>query len=243
MKIKTFTKEPPSAGPSEHGEDFLVLAAQSGDGVAFTQLTERHAQLVFRTIYRIVNSWEDAEDVFQETMMKAFVRIRSFEGRSRVSTWLTKIAINTALMALRKRRRRYTEIAIDNPDDDLQNGTPIQLRDVRDNPEQLYWKSERDASLDSAIAKLQPTLRIVIELQREHGYSGEELARSLGISLAAVKSRLLRARTELRELLFTSSRKVLPSLDQVAHHCQEQGPASRKDHHTKHSYINGSILA
>jgi RNA polymerase sigma-70 factor (ECF subfamily) len=201
MKIKTFAEEPRLVGPSELHEDRLVLAAQSGDGLAFAELTQRHSQLLLRTIYRIVNSWEDAEDILQETLLKAFVRIKTFEGRSRVSTWLTRIAINSALMALRKRRAPCSEIAIDSSCNDDHNGIQFQLQDARDNPEQLYWKNEKTASLDAAIARLHPNLRIVIELQREHEYSGEELAQSLGISLAAVKSRLLRARTALRESL------------------------------------------
>jgi RNA polymerase sigma factor (sigma-70 family) len=183
----------------EADDELLVMAAKSGDSMAFATLSRRYSKMLLRTIYQIVDSWEDAEDVLQETLMKAFLHINRFEGRSRVTTWFTRIAINSALMTLRKRRGFF--IAIDATVDDQCSHCGFELYDTRENPEQLYVRNESEVSLRRGIKRLSPHLRDAIELQCDTDCSNKDLAEALGVSIPTVKSRLLRARRVLRRSL------------------------------------------
>ena len=178
----------------------LVAVALSGDSSAFVELSRRHSRRVLHRIYRITNNWQDAEDVLQESLMRAFVHLHAFESRASFSTWLTRIAINTALMLLRK-RKGAVRLAIDCSLDDITQTEKWDPRDHRDNPEQHYARQQRASILSGAMLRLRPASRRVLELQQSGELSTKEIAQSLGISEPAVKSRLLRARGELRQVV------------------------------------------
>ena len=176
----------------------LVLAAKSGDSAAFAELRRRHSSKLLRTTYRITRNWEDAEDAVQDSFLKVFLHLNKFESRSSFSSWLTRIAINSALLILRK--KRFNEISIDAANHDSESFERLELPDHRENPERSYLRNERDERLNRAILRLRPDFRDVIELRTQE-YSTKELAHVLGISLPAAKSRLLRARGALRASL------------------------------------------
>jgi len=174
----------------------LVAAARSGDSSAFVELSQRHSRRALLRIYRITNNWQDAEDVLQESLMKAFIHLNTFEYKASFSTWFTRIAINTALMLLRKEKGGLRS-AIDCALDDSVQSEKWEFRDHRENPEQHYARQQRVDTLRGAMLQLRPESRRVVELQQTGELSTKEIAQSLGISEAAVKSRLLRARTVL----------------------------------------------
>src|ERR1700691_3677435 len=132
---------------ADSGDDaMLVAVARSGDSSAFVELSKRHSRRVLHKIYRITNNWQDAEDVLQESLMRAFVNLHTFEFRASFSTWLTRIAINTALMQLRK-RKVTVRFAFDNCLDEIGKSETWELRDHRDNPEQHYARRQREGML------------------------------------------------------------------------------------------------
>jgi RNA polymerase sigma-70 factor (ECF subfamily) len=181
---------------NEMREALLVSAAKSGDTVAFVELSKRHSNKILRRAYRIVKNWQDAEDVLQESLMRAFLHLKDFEERSSFSSWLTRIAINFSLMNLRK-KRGYVETSMDviNDDHELLHWEP---KDPGENPECHFSRREREELLDGAIRQLPPTLRQVVQLKLIDGRSGEEVSQTLGITVSAAKSRLARAKTALR---------------------------------------------
>jgi RNA polymerase sigma factor (sigma-70 family) len=182
-------------GQGKQADALLVLAACSGDSHAFIELSRPHCKRALLTLYRITKNWQDAEDALQEALMKAFLHLDSFQGKASFSTWFTSIAVNSALMILRK-RRNVVEIALDKGDE---WGTyPEFFKDYRDNPEQCFERQQLSDLIRSGILQLPPDLRKVVELQHSKDLSNKEIARCLGISLAATKSRLLRARKALR---------------------------------------------
>ena len=183
-------------GQDKQGDALLVLAACSGDSHAFVELSKPHSKRILLTIYRITKNWQDAEDALQEALMKAFLHLDSFQGRASFSTWFTSIAVNNALMLLRK-RRGVLEVAIDDAGE-VGTYSKWELKDSRENPEQCFERQQRTDLIQSGILQLPPILRKVVELQHSRGLSNKEIARCLGISLAATKSRLLRARRALR---------------------------------------------
>ena len=178
--------------PREMNDKLLVLAAKAGNRSAFVELCERHSKKLLSRVYRITKNWEDAEDVLQDSLLKAFVHLKSFECRSSFSSWLTRIAINSALMHLRK--KRGIEISIDYFGDDSQTWRTWELWDHSPTPESHYARREREELLKSVILRLPPKFRQAVELRHTLGYSTKEIAQTLGISVAAAKSRLLRAR-------------------------------------------------
>lgn len=183
-------------------EAVLVEAAKSGNHSAFEELWVRHSNTAFKLVYRIIGNRDDAEDTLQDAWMKAFVHLKTFDGRSKFSTWLARIAINSALMVLRRKRSR-PETSMDWSGD----GETWQQWDVPDsnlNIEDLYLKKEAELKLKEAIECLRPPLRSVMEIQRLHYRSNKEVADAAGISVPAVKSRLLRARALLRSSLRSS---------------------------------------
>jgi len=191
----------PEGKEADSAADAILIArALSGDSSAFVELSMRHSRRVLHKIYRITNNWQDAEDVLQESLMRAFVHLHTFECRASFSTWLTRIAINTALMQLRKEKRTLKS-TIDNTFDDIVQSETWEFRDHRDNPEQHYVRQQRASLLRGAMLRLKPASRRVLELQQTGELSTREIAQSLGISEPAVKSRLLRARRELRDFV------------------------------------------
>jgi RNA polymerase sigma factor (sigma-70 family) len=175
----------------------LVAFAKKGDKAAFDELYKRHAEKMFRATRRITRNREDAEDAVQECFLNAFVHLKSFDGRSRFSTWLTRIALNAALMKLRKNRCRRevpTEESVEESDLLPENLLP----DPSLNPEERYAKCEREAILRDAVAKLRPGIRKAVEIQLQD-CSLDETAEILGISFLAAKARLFQARAALRK--------------------------------------------
>jgi RNA polymerase sigma-70 factor (ECF subfamily) len=181
-------------------DEWLVLAAKDGDTNAFNELRARHYTKILRTTYRITRNWEDAEDALQDSFLKAFTHLNKFEGRSSFSSWVTRIAINMSLMIMRKKRRNK-ELSIDPADNECEPYDSWEPRDFREDPELRYARHERAELLREAIRRLSPALRTAVQLQQAQEYSMQELADSLGISLAAAKSRLLRAKLSMRALL------------------------------------------
>ena len=180
-------------------DDVLVAAAKLGDRPAFTVLWERHARCAFRAAYRITKNKADAEDSVQDAWMKAYLHLEAFDGRATFSTWLTRIAINSALMILR-RKRAHPEISMDGGVEG-ETWQHWEVADRRVNTEEHYARSEREHHLKRAIHRLRPALRTIVEIQQVHDSSIKEIAEIAGISVAATKSRLLRARTVLRRSL------------------------------------------
>ncbi|MGD0442806.1 MAG: sigma-70 family RNA polymerase sigma factor [Edaphobacter sp.] len=186
-------------------DEWLVLAAKNGNANAFAELRARHSRKILRTIYRITRNWEDAEDALQDSFLKAFTHLNKFEGRSSFSSWVTRIAINMSLMIMRK-KRAIRELSID-AGDGCESDDRWEPRDLGEDPEHRYARHERAELLRGAIRQLPPALRAAVELQQAQEYSVQELADSLGISLAATKSRLLRARLSMRTLLHDNNLK------------------------------------
>jgi RNA polymerase sigma-70 factor, ECF subfamily len=180
-------------------EPRLVAAAKSGDAAAFEELVNRYEKKIFRLTMNITRNHEDAEDAMQDAFMKAYSHLSNFQEDSRFYTWLVRIAANEALMRLRK--RRPNQFSLDEPiegDDDL---IPREIEDWGPSPEQRYAQAEMQEILNHVIDQLAPDFRVVFLLRDVEGLSTEETAEAVGISVPAVKSRLLRARLKLRQKL------------------------------------------
>jgi RNA polymerase sigma-70 factor (ECF subfamily) len=147
----------------------------------------------------ITQNREDAEDATQDAFMKSFKNLDNFEGGSRFYTWLVRIAVNEALMRLR--RRRPNVVSLDEPIEAEEELIPKEIKDWGPTPEQRFANTELNSILSSAISELEPSYRTVFLLRDTEQLSTEETAKMLGISEAAVKSRLLRARLKLRTKL------------------------------------------
>jgi RNA polymerase sigma-70 factor (ECF subfamily) len=179
-------------------DEALVAAAKSGDQPAFLELWRRHSNRIFKTAYRITGKREDAEDVIQDTWMKAYLHLSTFDGRAKFATWLTRIAINSSLMILR-RKRLHSETSME-----IMDGDTWQQRDIADqakNVDELYARHEGVERLRREICCLRPTLRVVVEIRQSSDNSLREVAEIAGLSVAATKSRLVRARKILRKAL------------------------------------------
>jgi RNA polymerase sigma factor (sigma-70 family) len=182
---------------SVHGlsEQGLVEAAKNGHSMAFAALSERYGPQLFRAAHRITRNCEDAEDAVQDALLRAFVHMADFDGRSSFGTWLTRIAINSALMILRKRRASL-EINTDHNDELNANGVRYEMTDQGPSPEARYSQSETESMLMKAIQNLR--LRVVVQIQRLQERSMRETADAIGISLTAAKGRLFHAKNALR---------------------------------------------
>jgi RNA polymerase sigma-70 factor (ECF subfamily) len=184
-------------GLKKMSDELLVSAAKSGDAVAFFELSRRHSNKILWRAYRIVKNRQDAEDVLQESFMRAFLHLKDFEGRASFSSWLTRIAINTALMSVRK-KRGHIETPIDGTTDDHGSGYRWEPKDSADSPESCCLRREREELLEEAVRHLPSTLREIAQMKLIDGYSGEEVSQTLGISVPAAKARLARAKVALR---------------------------------------------
>jgi RNA polymerase sigma-70 factor (ECF subfamily) len=178
-------------------EEFLLTKAKCGNELAMVELWTRHGKTARSAIWRIMNNWEDTEDLLQETYMKSYLHLDQFDGRSKFSTWLVRIGINSALMLIRKRRSR-SEILL--ASDEVGNRV-ADFPDDSEDVELSYLRSERAKHLRGAVRNLKPSLRQVIELKHELDLSVEDIAAKTGLSVSAVKSRLLRARLVLGRTL------------------------------------------
>lgn len=184
-----------SAGKCEDPDDLLVRRAQAGDSRALELLVLQHKESVFRVIFKITKNREDTEDEVQETFLCVFRGLRGFRGNSKFTSWLYRIAVNRALMCLRKRRPR--DISIEPTVREETSDLKVDIPEWRPNPEQNYEHSE---ALEMVTA-LPDRLRSALILQQFHGYTVEDIATKLGISTSAAKSRVLRARLHLRRQL------------------------------------------
>jgi RNA polymerase sigma factor (sigma-70 family) len=179
-------------------DERLLAIAKKGHRPAFDELYKRHAEKMHHTTLRITRNREDAEDAVQECFLNAFVHLKSFDGRSRFSTWLTRIAVNAALMKLRQNRCRR-EVPTEGADETSKLLPENLVPDPSLNPEERYAKSEREAIVSDAVAQLRPGIRKAIEVQLQD-YSLKETAETLGVTVAAAKARLFHARSALREM-------------------------------------------
>ncbi len=190
----------PAVPDAPSGESLLVEKARQGDVEAFNSLITKYERRVYRMARQITQNNEDAEDVLQDTFLKAYEHLKSFQGQSKFYTWLTRIAVNESLMKLRKRKSDRTV----SMDDNIETEDESIVREIAvwdGTPEEKYGQEELRAILEDAIQGLKPIFRTVFVLRDVEEMSTEETAEMLGLSIAAVKSRLLRARLQLREKL------------------------------------------
>ena len=180
-------------------EKQLISAAKGGERAPFGELCERHMKQVFCVTRRITPNREDAEDAVQDCFLNAFVHLKDFDGRSRFATWLTRIAINAALMKLRK-KRGAREVPMDEPNPSFEPVAQREFRDDAPDPEESCSLRERREILNTAISGLRPRARNVVELIHLQEHSIGETAQILGISIGAVKSRMFHAKIALHRM-------------------------------------------
>jgi RNA polymerase sigma-70 factor (ECF subfamily) len=187
---------------SQTGVDDAVLVAQTreGDARAFSELVKRYEGKVFRLAQHVTQNREDAEDVLQETFLKAYEHLDQFRGDSKFYTWIVRIAVNQALMKLR-RRKSDKAVSLDETIDTGEDNIVREIAAWDEDPEQQFSREEIGSILDKAVESLEPIYRSVFVLRDIEDLSTEETAEALDLSVPAVKSRLLRARLQLREKL------------------------------------------
>jgi RNA polymerase sigma-70 factor (ECF subfamily) len=194
-----------TAARPDDGESALVAAAKGGSVEAFEDLVRRYERKIFRLAMNITQSREDAEDVMQDAFLKAYTHLDGFQGDSRFYTWLVRIAVNEGLMRLRKRRPNQVSL-----DQEIETEDDLVVRELEDwgpNPEQQFAQEQLREILSTTVETLEPEYRIVFTLRDIEQLSTEETAEALGISVPAVKSRLLRARLKMRQKLNRYFRK------------------------------------
>lgn len=189
-------------------QTFSLEALRDGDRVEFARLVEEYSPMIYRLGLKMLNNPQDAEDILQETFIKAYKHIGKFDGRSSVSTWLYRIATNEALMSLRK--KRPDTVSFDVPSIfETEPQEPLQIVDWCCLPEEEFLSAESRMRLDEAAERLPDSLRVVFVLRDIEGLSTRETAEVLDISEMAVKTRLSRARLRLREDLSTYFGKLV----------------------------------
>ena len=193
------TGEPRNTAFIQASDATLVGAAKQGNSAAFDVLAKRHEAKVFRVLLRITRNREDAQDAMQQSLQKAFTGLETFEGQSAFHTWLTRIAINEALMLMRK-NRGMTSVSLDDASSKRDTTLAHEIPDSAANPEEKYSLYEREKILTFAMKQLPPETQTALRLQLEDRTLGE-IAEILGVRVSAVKTRLFRARGRLHELL------------------------------------------
>ena len=193
-------------------ESKLVDQARAGDGQAFAELIGRYDDNVFRLVFHITRNREDAEDAVQEALFKAYVNLARFHGDSRFYTWLVRIAMNEALMKLRKSRPHRT-VSLDEIFEGVEPGSLPWEAEDRENPETQYARQELDETVNYALRRLDPNFREVFMLRAVQQFSTRETAAKLRVSVTAVKTRLRRARLQLRYELSRSARRPWQQLN------------------------------
>lgn len=188
---------------SENKTEISVDVLRTGDREEFSRFVDTYSGPIYRLAIKMLGIPTDAEDVLQNTFLKAFQHLKEFEGRSSLSTWLYRIASNEALMLLRKQRPEITLSDTAAEDTDNREFSPAQFTDWCCLPEDEFLSSESKAALDRAVQRLPETQRIVFVLRDIEGLSIQETSEALNLSETAVKTRLLRARLLLREELST----------------------------------------
>ena len=202
----------------------LVTALRTRSDAAFAELHRRYARSLYRRILSITKNHEDAEDVLQETLMRAYLGASSFQGRGSLLSWLTRIAINSSLMILRKRRVRR-ESGLEPMMFGEDEVPQLDVKDSSPNPEESCLQNERWRRVAKAMDALNPSLRAVMQISIGTEGSMAEIARTLDVSVATVKARLHRARRRLAERTQSKSQS-LPCRKRKSHataplHCDE----------------------
>jgi RNA polymerase sigma-70 factor, ECF subfamily len=196
-----YDERPYSSGhPQSPGEKQLLARARAGDQAAFGELCKRSEPRLLRMARHIVRNEEDARDAVQEALLNAFLNLSRFDERSSFFTWATRIAINSALMQLRKRRKSFLRFTDDASED-------LALKDPAPDPEALLAEKDGQTLLQEAIRSLPRKLRIVVELKQFRDCSVEETAAALSISRPAVKARFFRAKQMLKSRLLRDFRR------------------------------------
>lgn len=202
VEAKTGTPKPTvqdalNLGAADAKDEILVAEAVRGDSAAFETLFERYHQKMFRVALSRLQNPEDAEDAVQQTFQQAFVHLKSFQGQARFSTWLTRIAINEALMLLRKRRPGHFSIEGHQTVDE--ESFALEIKDTAITPEEQYGQKELRKVLTGAIDELRPILKTVVNLSEMGELSTRKTAETLGVRVGTVKARTFRARRLLRD--------------------------------------------
>jgi RNA polymerase sigma-70 factor (ECF subfamily) len=205
LSISTYRSQEEATARDEE----LVIAAKAGSHAAFGEIQNLYSHRLYKRIVSITRSREDAEDALQDTFLRAYRGLPSFEGRSKFSSWLTRIAINSALMAIRKRRAR-AEMSFHQQPGIEEDAPSFDIRDEALNPEELCDQKERSCAIHHAIQRLNPKMRAPLHIWISQEHSIKEIAHALGISTACVKSRIQRARKRL--IQFPSLRNPRPEV-------------------------------
>lgn len=192
---------------NEKNADISIEALLAGNQVEFSRFVDIFSGPIYRMANNMLTNQSDAEDVLQNTFLKAFLHLKEFEGRSSLSTWIYRIAANEALMLIRKRRPEIDWSDIQQDDRVDTDYSPVEFTDWCCLPEEEFLTAESRAALDQAIQRLPVTLRIVFVLRDIQGLSIQETSQALELTDSAVKTRLLRARLRLREDLSDYFRK------------------------------------
>lgn len=189
-----------SRGGGADEDGGLIVRVKKGDYSAFETLVRKYENRVYNHCYKFLNNQEDAEDILQETFLQVYKSLDTFRGEAAFTTWMLKIATNNCLMKLRK-KKKMNVISIDKPIDFEGSQMPREIEDWSRNPSIQYGNDEIGALLDKAIAQLPEDKRIVLVLKDVEGFSNIEISKMLGVSVAAVKSRLHRSRLFIRNML------------------------------------------
>jgi len=185
-------------------EQGLIRLGLKGNQAALEALFARHSGALYQSALKLLGNPEDAEDALQEGMLSAFKNLRRFEGRSKFSSWLTRIVINAALMRLRSQRAHRT-VSADEPLGEAESTLAEQLADPAPDPERLYAREELRQLLDRNLTELSPEMRTAVRLRDIEGLSTQEAAEALGVPENTLKSRLHRARLQLAEQIQTGA--------------------------------------
>jgi len=186
---------------NEESEPLNLKKLQSGDTEELTKMVQQYSGPIYRVALRMLNDQAEAEDVLQETFIKALRSLENFEGRSNLSTWLYRIAVNESLMVIRKRKPEISMKQDDAGDEENEGISVSQIVDWCCLPESEFLTNETRGVLADAIQKLSENLRTVFILRDIEGLSIIETAQALELTETNVKTRLLRARMKLREEL------------------------------------------
>jgi RNA polymerase sigma-70 factor (ECF subfamily) len=184
---------------SQDADAELVAQAQCGKVQAFEELVRRHSQLIYRALIAILGDAADAQDAMQDTLLSAFKHISGFQGRSKFSTWLVSIARNAALQRLRDRSNTESLDRTETEKD--RSFRPRQIAAWQEDPEQSHTRTEIRQLVEKGLLQLPAKYRVVVMLRDIEQLSTDDVARQLGLSVPAVKTRLLRGRLMLREWL------------------------------------------
>ena len=194
---KPTVENPLNLGAQNVNDETLVAQAVRGSSAAFETLFQRYHQKMFHVALSRLQNQEDAEDAVQQAFQQAFVHLKSFQGQARFSTWLTRIAINEALMLLRKRRPGH--LSIEGHQSVEEESFALEIKDQAATPEEQYGQREIHNVLSGAIDELRPILKTVVNLSEIDELSTRKTAETLGVRVGTVKARTFRARRLLRD--------------------------------------------